>query len=120
MSTNRFKVSYDKEYDNLLIYSQSKRGTYGIEWGDLELSYDKNGTLVNLFLNSASELLTNLTNSKVTKKTLALIDNCKLNIKEKSGIVYINFTLYFEDKKMHPIEDTLTVKAFNYQSPISA
>ncbi|MFH1391976.1 MAG: hypothetical protein ABIH20_06705 [Candidatus Diapherotrites archaeon] len=120
MSTDNFKLKYDEEYDNLLIYDQIKRGSTGIEWGDLELSYDKNGKLVNLFLNNASKMLTNLTKTKITKKTLSQVHNCRLDIKEKSGIVYINFKLYFQEKNREPIEDTLTVKDLNYMSPITA
>ena len=119
MSTGKFKLEYDEEYDNLFIYDLVKRASYGVEWGALDLSYDQRGNLVALAFNNASDFLTNLTNKKVTKETLKKVNNCRLNILEKTGILYITFTLYFKEKQLTPIKDTLTVKALNFKSPIS-
>ena len=120
MPAGKFQIQYDDEYDILLIYDKVKRSSHGIEWGDIDVSYDKAGKLVNLELNNASKLLSNLTKKKVTKTTLKKIDECKLDTKEKGGILYINFKLFFEDKGIKPIEDTLPIKSINHISPVSS
>lgn len=120
MPTNKFKLVYDEEYDNLFIYSQAKRTTYGLEWGDLDLSFDKKGELVNLSINNASSMLSNLTNTKITASALKEISDCRLNIKKREGLLFINFKFFFRNKLKQPLEDTLTVKAPGYNSPVSA
>jgi len=120
MYSSKFKLKYDEEYDNLFIYDLVKRACYGVELGPLDISYDQKGKLVNLALNNASDFLSNLTNKKITKKTLAKVNDCKLSVLEKAGLLYINFKLYFKEKELMPIEDTLTVKSLNYSSPVSA
>ncbi len=118
--TNKFKLVYDEEYDNLFIYDKVKRASYGIEWGDLDLSYDKSGVLANMNLSNASQFPGNLTKARITKEDLQAIHDCKINLNEKAGILHVNFKLYFKDKNREPIEDTLTVKALNYNSPVTA
>jgi len=120
MSTGKFKIKYDEEYDNLFVYDLVKRSTYGVELGPLDLSYDQKGKLVGLAFNTASDFLTNLTNRRITKTLLGKVNNCRLNVLEKSGLVYITFRFYFKEKDLAPIEDTLTVKALNFKSPVSA
>ncbi len=120
MYTSKFKLKYDEEYDNLFIYDMVKRASYGVELGPLDFSYDQKGKLVSLAFNSATDFLSNLTNKKVSKKTLAKVDNCRLSVLEKAGLLYITFKLYFKEKELRPIEDTLTVKALNFKSPVSA
>lgn len=112
-------IQYDEEYDVLFVYDKAKRSSHGIEWGNINISYDKNGKLVNLELNNASKLLSNLTKKKITKTLLKKITTCFLDLNEKEGILYINFKFHFKNKKLKPIEDTLTVKALNYSSPVS-
>ena len=120
MPTNKFKLVYDEEYDNLFIYSQVKQSAFGIEWGDLDVSFDKKGTLVNLSLNNASSFLSNLTNAKITTQTLKGINNCRLKIKNQEGVIFINFKFFFKNKSKHPLEDTLTVKSPGYNPPLNA
>jgi len=120
MSTGRFKLKYDEEYDNIFVYDMVKRAAYGVELGPLDISYDQRGNLVSLSFNDASEFLTNLTSRKITKAVLAKVNDCRLNIVEKAGILYIKFSLRFKEKQLQPIEDTLTVKALNFKSPVSA
>jgi len=118
MHTDKFDFQYDSEYDVLFIYNKAGRSSHGIEWGNIDVSYDNKGKLVNFSLNNASSLLTNLTGKNITKETLKQITNCKISIKEKEGILYINFKFYLKDKTM--IEDTLPIKALNYCSPVSS
>lgn len=118
MQTGKFNLVYDKDYDNLFIYSPVKRSSYGIEWGGLDISFDKKGELANLSINNASGILSNLTNTKVTPQELKKINNCRLNIKNQQGVVFISFKLFFKDKSKSPIVDTITVKAPKYKSPI--
>ena len=120
MSAGKFRIQYDDEYDILFIYNKVKRSSQGIEWGDIDLSYDKMGKLVNLELNNASKLLSNLTKRNVSKALLKKISDCKLETKERGGILYINFKLLFEGKGIKPIEDTLPVKSINHRSPVSS
>jgi hypothetical protein len=120
MPTGRFKLKYDEEYDNIFVYDMVKRAAYGVELGPLDISYDQRGNLVSLSFNDASEFLTNLTSRKITKAVLAKVNDCRLNIVEKAGILYIKFSLRFKEKQLQPIEDTLTVKALNFKSPVSA
>jgi len=120
MYTSKFRLKYDEEYDNLFIYDLVKRASYGVELGPLDISYDQKGKIVSLAFNSASDFLSNLTSIKITKKTLAKVRGCRLNILEKAGLLYITFKLCFKEKELEPIEDTLTVKALNFRSPVSA
>lgn len=119
MSDGKFRFSYDDEYDTLAIYSQVRRASYGIEWGDIDISYDPGGRLVSLQFNNASELLTDLTKRKVTKKLLKQLSDCRLLFKEKAGMLYVTFRLYFKGAS-RTIEDTLAVKALAYHSPVTA
>ena len=120
MPEGKFQIQYDDEYDILFIYDKVKRSSHGIEWGDIDLSYDKMGKLVNLELNNASKLLSNLTKKKVTRAALKKISECKLDTMEKNGLLYINFKFLFKNNKIKPIEDTLTVKSIINDSPVSS
>lgn len=119
MFTGKFRFKYDGEYDNLFIYDAIRRATYGLEWGDLDVSYDQRGNLTALSFNNATDFLSNLTNKKITKSALKQVNNCRLKVLEKSGVLYITFTLYFKEKERKPIEDTLTVKALSFKPPLS-
>ncbi len=117
MPTDKFKINYDEEYDGLFIFRQAQKASYGIEWGNIDVSYNRQGKLVNLTLNDASKFLTNLTEKKITKADLSNINDCRMAITESTGIIYIHFTFFIKNKE--PIEDTLTIKALNYKSPIT-
>lgn len=119
MPDGKFKFSYDEEYDTLAIYSQVKRASYGMEWGDIDISYDSKGNLVSLQFNNASRLLSNLTKRKVTNKLLKQISDCRMRLKESAGILYVTFKLCFKAPSK-PLEDTLALKALSYQSPVTA
>lgn len=117
MPIDKFKLNYDEEYDGLFIYQQAKKASYGIEWGNIDVSYNKQGKLVNLTLNDASKLLTELTDKKITKADLSNIQDCRMSITESGGLIYIHFKFFIKNKA--PIEDTLTIKALNYSSPVT-
>lgn len=118
MPTNRFSIEYDEDYDVLFIYDKTKRNSHGIEWGNMDISYDSKGKLVSLCLNHATKLLTNLTRKTIRKENLRQINACALDIKEERGVNYLNFKFYANKKTI--IEDTLPIKALNYCSPITA
>lgn len=119
MPYNKYRFSYDDEYDTLTIYSPVKKASHGIEWGNIDVSYDSKGKLVGLQFNHASSLLTDLTKRKVIVKELNQLSDCKLLLKERAGILYVNFKFYFESGP-DPLEDTLTVKSLSNPSPITA
>jgi len=117
MPTNKFKMKYDGEYDSLYFYDRVNRSSSGIEWGNLDISYDKNGNIIGLSIKGASSFLTNLTNRKITKKALAKAVSGRLKVREKAGIIYLTFIINLENEA--PIEDTITVKSINYKSPLT-
>lgn len=119
MSSDKFEVHYDAEYDVLSIYSKAGRSSHGIEWGpDIDVSFDNKGGLISVTFSHASTFLTNLTERKISTVMLSQITQSKIQIKESKGISYLSFS--FKLKNNQEISDVLPIKTLQYYSPISS
>jgi len=67
---SKFKTDYDAEEDLLYLYNENKKSKGSIEFGDLIVDLEKQGTIVGLEIFEASKYLSELTNKKITKEIL--------------------------------------------------
>jgi len=94
----KFKVSYDKEMDDLFIYNPGAKSRGSIELGELVLDYDAKKEVVGIQITNASFLLQEISEEKdriMIKTTLADLKTCLVDINQKRmGLAIIKIFLF--------------------------
>ena len=96
----KFNFSYDKENDDLFLYSQKSKSKGSVELGDFVLDYDSKGELVAVQIMNAAKFIKDIATEKNTTDIKRLLNNLKdtrIDIKAKNNILII---------KIHLISDT--------------
>jgi len=98
----KFNFSYDKENDDLFLYSSKSKSKGSIEIGDLIIDYNSNKELVGIQITNASKLLKDLSNEKLPeiKKVLSSLVSCKVDIKARNNILLVRIFLLTNEKEM--------------------
>ena len=113
----KFKLNYDFDEDLLYMYSDSKKSSGSIEFGDLVIDLQKNGSVAGLEVFGASKYFSELTNKKITKNDLSKIEKAELSMSTKNGTVIIKVLLPLDGEN---VPATIAIQDMNYKSPVLA
>ncbi len=97
---NKMNFSYDRESDDLFLYSSKSKGS--IEIGDFILDFNNRKELVGLELMNASRVLEDITGENVNK-LLNNLKSCSVNIKSCGSLLIIQIHLISESKELNPV-----------------
>ena len=99
-----FKFDYDKENDDLFLYSGKSNSKGSIELGNIILDYNNKKELVGVELMGASEILKDLVNDKreSVEEVLNNLERCKADVKTKNKILIIKLFLVSKNKEITP------------------
>ncbi len=113
----KFKFDYDKENDDLFLYSGKSKSTASIEIGDIVLDFDKNRGLVGIEIMRASELIKSLVidNVRINKNLLSNIITCKVDTKFHDNLLTIKMILLMSGEQRIPVN--LSVPHITKSSP---
>lgn len=115
----KFKIDYDQENDSLFLYRGKSRGS--IEFGNFIFDFDVQNELVGIEILNASSMLQDLDiaeNVKISKKMLAQILQCMIDVKIRDNLLVLKVYLYLENdmKIIAPIQIPTIVE----HSPLAA
>jgi uncharacterized protein YuzE len=99
----KFRCDYDKESDDLFIYS-GKKSKGSIEIGDLILDFDPKGKLTSIELLNAVDFMKNSINNElkplITRSFLENIEECQISSKEQNNFIFIKITFVSKKAKI--------------------
>ncbi|MFH1072564.1 MAG: DUF2283 domain-containing protein [Nanoarchaeota archaeon] len=112
----KFNFSYDKEYDDLFLYSQASKSKGSVELGSLILDYNRKKELVGIQIMDASAFLHELINEKkeVIRDLLKNLIACKAEIKTKNNLLIIKMSLFSKTRELSPV---ISVPVISESSP---
>ncbi|PIU21244.1 MAG: hypothetical protein COT15_03150 [Candidatus Diapherotrites archaeon CG08_land_8_20_14_0_20_34_12] len=114
---SKFKTDYDAEEDLLYLYNENKKSKGSIEFGDLIVDLEKQGTIVGLEIFEASKYLSELTNKKITKEILDKMQKTTISFVTKKGTTIIKISLPIEKGE---VPATIAIQNMHYKSPMTA
>ena len=92
----KFNIDYDKESDDLFLYSE-KKSKGSIEIGDVVLDFDNKGILVGIeFLNTIQFLKNSVTKevkNLVNKNFLSNLVKCEVQTKQQNNFLFVKIIL---------------------------
>lgn len=88
----KFDIDYDKEGDDLFLYSD-KKSKGSIELGGLTLDFDSQGGLVGIEFIKAKELLAEFIDQEVSEEFLSSVKKCEVSTKQRDNFLFIKLTL---------------------------
>lgn len=111
----KFNFSYDEVNDDLFLFSSFSKSKGSVELGDVILDYNAKKELVGVQLMNASALLCNMVSEdkSVIKEVLSSLEECKVDVKVKGGILILKLYLVSKAKELIPIISVPSIR----QSP---
>ncbi|MBN2330313.1 MAG: DUF2283 domain-containing protein [Candidatus Aenigmarchaeota archaeon] len=114
-----FKFDYDKENNDLFIYSGKKKSTASVELGDIVFDFDSKKSLSGIEIMNATKYLSALISGyKVSKSALANLLSCKVQSKMINNFLLIKIILVMKEEQQIPVN--LTVPRITSPSPAIA
>lgn len=113
----KFNFSYDAGNDDLFIYKAGAKSSGSIEIGNLVLDFSKSD-LVAIQLLDASRFLSDLTALRISKKMLAKIKDCSVDVISRNNQMMIRFALLIEGEET--IKSNITIPKVIEKSPALA
>jgi len=113
-----FKFDYDKENDDLFLYSPKTKSTASVEIGDIVLDFNKNKGLSAIEIMNATKFLRLAVSDDtitINKDTLDNIVSCKVDAKADNNFLFIKLLLLMKYKQKIPIN--LPVPRITKSSP---
>lgn|SRR3989338_8611314 len=112
----KFNFSYDKENDDLFIYSSKSKSKGCVELGNLVFDYDSKGELVGLQIMKASASLEDMSGQKISivSEILKNLKECKVETKLKNNLLTIKVYLFSDAKE---IASVISVPSIIESSP---
>ncbi len=97
-----FKFDYDSDNDSLFLYDPKSKSKASIEMDDLIIDFNSKKEVSAIELLSASVFFKNLGQDEIsiTRKSLANIKECKLEIITRSNFFVIKFMLVFASNEV--------------------
>ncbi|MBI4159266.1 DUF2283 domain-containing protein [Candidatus Woesearchaeota archaeon] len=93
-----FNVSYDKESDDLFLFSPKDKSKGSVEVGDIVIDMNNKKEVVGIQIMNAVELLRDLTEEKLdpqyVENEINGLKNCKVDIKLKNNLVLIKMYIF--------------------------
>lgn len=116
----KFKFSYDRENDDLLVFNHHSKSKGSIELGDIIIDFGQKKEIVGLQLMNASKLIKQLTSGKSLPEIKIILSNlreCKVDIKVSNKLAMIRLCLSDGTNEMSPL---ISVPAIQNTSPALA
>ncbi len=104
-----FNFSYDKENDDLFLYSKKSKSSGSVELGDLIFDYDSKKQLVGIQIMNASELIADLVEEPDSGEIKDILDNLtdsKVTISYHNNLIVVKILLFGKNKELAPIIST--------------
>jgi uncharacterized protein YuzE len=114
----KFNFSYDRENDDLFLFSKKSKSKGSVEMGDLVLDYNSKKELVGIELANASRFIKDVTgeNFAAVRKTLCSLKECKVDVKCQRNLLIIKIYLLGE-KEIAPV---ISIPSLKENSPALA
>ncbi len=113
----KFNFSYDEGNDDLFIYKAGAKSSGSIEIGNLVLDFSKS-ELVAIQLLDASRFLSDLTALRISKKMLAKLKDCNVEVISRNNQMMIRFALLIKGEET--IKSNITIPKVVEKSPALA
>ncbi len=112
----KFNFSYDKEYDDLFLYSPTSKSKGSIELGSLILDYNRKKELVGIQIMDASAFLHELINERkeAILDLLRDLKECKAEIRSRNNLLIIKMFLFSKTRELSPV---ISVPVISESSP---
>lgn len=96
-----FNVDYDKESDDLFLYSD-KKSKGCIEIGYLILDFDRDGRLSGIEILNATDFLADCVanGNEISKEFLSHLIKCEINVEYKNNFLFIKLLLVGKNVKI--------------------
>lgn len=109
----KFKFSYDKENDDLFLFSSKSKSKGSVELGDLVFDFNAKKELVGIQIIKASKMIKDLVEEESTITIVELLNNltdCKVDIMTKNNLLLIKVCLVSKTKEIYPILSVPNIK----------
>jgi len=116
----KFNFSYDRENDDLFLFSPGSKSKGSVEMGDLILDYNSKKELVGLQIMKASKMLREMTGGKsrdLVSEVLNNLKECKVDIRVKNNLLIVKVYL---SSKANEISPVISVPSIREPSPALA
>lgn len=116
----KFNFSYDKERDDLFLYSPASKSKGSVELGDLILDFNGKKEMVGMQIMKASKFIRDLVekeDSAAIRQILASLQECRVDVKVKNNFLVIRLHLVNKTKE---ISTVLSVPDIRETSPALA
>ena len=113
-----FKFDYDKENDDLFLYSPKTKSSASVEIGNIVLDFNKNKGLSGIEIMNVTRFLRSLIsddNMLIDKDSLANIVACKVESKVHDNFLFIKLLLLMKHEQKIPVN--LSVPRITKSSP---
>ena len=98
-----FKFDYDRENDDLFLYSGKNKSKASIEIGNIILDFDKNRKLSGIEIMNATRFLNSLITEErisITKDLLSNLVACRVDSRSQDNLLLIRIVLLMKHKKI--------------------
>jgi len=101
----KLNFSYDKENDDLFLFSPKSKSKGSVELGDLILDYNNKKELVGIQIMNASSMIKDLVGEdlQTVKGVLSDLKECKIDVKTKGNWIFIKIYLLSNLKEISPV-----------------
>lgn len=109
----KFNFSYDKENDDLFLYSPNSKSKGSVELGDIILDFDNKKELVGIEIMGASQLIRDLMdeeNQEFIGELLNDLKECKISVKMRDNLLMIRLFLISNTKEISPMLSVPTIQ----------
>jgi len=112
-----YKFSYDKEFDDLLIFDSNSKSKGSVELGDIILDFNSKKEFVGIQLVNASKILKDISGEVDIDTVLKHLKECKVQTINKNNFLIIKILLTSDTKQ---ISSVLSVPNITESSPALA
>ncbi|MCK4670247.1 MAG: DUF2283 domain-containing protein [Nanoarchaeota archaeon] len=101
----KFNFSYDKENDDLFLFSPKSKSKGSVELGNIIFDYNHKKELVGIQIMKASKLMKDMANvsTNVIKDVLNDLKDCKVDAKLKNNLLIVKIYLFSKSKKVSSV-----------------
>lgn len=117
---SKFNFSYDKENDDLFLFSPISKSKGSVELGELILDFNGKKELVGIQMMNASKFINDLVEQKDSsgiKQLLESLQECKVEIKVKNNLLIVKVYLISKTMEISPV---LSLPSITETSPALA
>ena len=98
-----FKFDYDKENDDLFIYSTKSKSGASVEIGDVVFDFDKDKKLAAIEIMNATKFLKSLiVDHKFSKNTLSELVSCEIEVNVQDNFLLIKIVFLVKEGRRLP------------------